>query len=385
MWAPQRALILPSTQDKISLLNRQAQPFPPRQTQNLQQNSNHLIAKRSLVFFSSTSRQRLPHRLRAAVDGEHQESEGEAGYSKDAERLYGSLSSRTERAGAEYGEGFVQFRLSGEPLVLDVDTLNDRLKVQGAARMRHAMCPDEAFGIVFNFDGVIADTRTLQRRAWMRLAKEEGLPFPRIERQLYDIPAQRAVTEVLQWTRDWGVAQRLAWRVAVLYTEEFSRASQPQSGLSEWLSALSKSKVPCAVVSNMDRVNLSEALERMGLGQFFQAKVTAEDGMETIAQRYLSAALKLGRPPNQCVVFAACPQSIVAARNCTMKAVGVLGEHKGYQLQHADLTCSRFSQLTVYNIRRLFANKGSEFMDLRFQYSGNGTAKRRITNATMDP
>jgi hypothetical protein len=59
----------------------------------------------------------------------------------------------------------------------------------------------------------------------------------------------------------------------------------------------------------------------MGLSEFFIASVTSEDGMETLAQRFLSAAIKLGRPPDHCVAFV--PGSlagITAAHNCTMKA-----------------------------------------------------------------
>lgn len=40
-----------------------------------------------------------------------------------------------------------------------------------------------------------------------------------------------------------------------------------------------------------------------------------------------------------------------------LQAVALQGAHRGYQLQQADLTCSNFSELTVYNIRRLFALK----------------------------
>lgn len=57
----------------------------------------------------------------------------------------------------------------------------------------------------------------------------------------------------------------------------------------------------------------------MQLWDFFQAQVTAEDGMETPAQCFLSAALKLGRPPNKCVVFDSSPAGVTAAHNCTMK------------------------------------------------------------------
>ncbi len=50
-------------------------------------------------------------------------------------------------------QGFIQFRLSGEPLRLGVDDLNERLKVRGAQRMRQAFRPDEAHAMLFNFDG----------------------------------------------------------------------------------------------------------------------------------------------------------------------------------------------------------------------------------------
>ncbi len=67
------------------------------------------------------------------------------------------------------------------------------------------------------------------------------------------------------------------------------------------------------------RLTINELLERLQLGHLFQAFVTAEDGMDTISQRFLSASIKLGRPPNQCVVFDGSPAGITAAHNCTMK------------------------------------------------------------------
>lgn len=67
------------------------------------------------------------------------------------------------------------------------------------------------------------------------------------------------------------------------------------------------------------RVTVNDMLAQADLGHFFQAFVTAEDGMDTISQRFLSASIKLGRPPNQCVVFESSPAGITAAHNCTMK------------------------------------------------------------------
>ncbi len=62
-----------------------------------------------------------------------------------------------------------------------------------------------------------------------------------------------------------------------------------------------------------------DLMAQMGIQHFFEARVTAEDGTETIAETLLSAAYKLQRPPNQCVVFDSSPSGIAAAHNCTMK------------------------------------------------------------------
>ena len=90
----------------------------------------------------------------------------------------------------------MEFRIGAQPLHLDVDTLNERLKVQGANRMRHAMRPDEAYGMIFSLDNVIVNTRQLQHKAWQRVAEEEGLELPSMERQIYEIRPERAITEV---------------------------------------------------------------------------------------------------------------------------------------------------------------------------------------------
>ena len=53
-------------------------------------------------------------------------------------------------------KGYIQYRFSGEPHRLDVDTLNEQLQMKGAARMRTSMKPDEAFGMIFDLEGSTA-------------------------------------------------------------------------------------------------------------------------------------------------------------------------------------------------------------------------------------
>lgn len=69
------------------------------------------------------------------------------------EALRGASSAANhKKIGAEYGEGFVQFRAGGAGALesLDVDALNERLSPSGALRLRRALvAPDEAHGVSY--------------------------------------------------------------------------------------------------------------------------------------------------------------------------------------------------------------------------------------------
>ncbi|EFJ12148.1 hypothetical protein SELMODRAFT_158239 [Selaginella moellendorffii] len=288
-----------------------------------------------------------------------------------------------EEIGAEYGEGFSGYRPRA-PLHVDVDYLNDRMQERGLQRIKYALKPDQAFGLIYSWDNVLADTRSVRLRAWERLAQEEGKIIgddPEKRRSIVCNSAKR-VLERLAWAEHGDDIWRLMNRLSEIYCEELSKV-EAMAGLREWLAALYSAGVPCAVASTLDRISLLDALVRMGLDKYFQAVVTEEDGMDSIAHKFLSAAVKLDRPPAKCVVFEDDPRGITAAHNCTMKAVALIGPHPAYELTQADLAVSSFNELSIINLRRLFANKGSEFMDLQKQNVGKNVQRRRLTVDTF--
>ena len=78
------------------------------------------------------------------------------------------------------------------------------------------------------------------------LASTLDFQAPLLPTALLELAAQ-----VLHWTRDWGRAQELAWRVAVLYAEQFEQLRDATLGVAQWLAALRKANTPCALVSHM--------------------------------------------------------------------------------------------------------------------------------------
>ncbi|OAY66811.1 Phosphorylated carbohydrates phosphatase [Ananas comosus] len=272
------------------------------------------------------------------------------------------------------------------PLKVDVDYLNNKLQECFLQRIRHAMKPDEAFGLIFSWDNVVADTRSLKLDAWRQLALEEGkdlLGDGHVQRNLLQASADHVLRKVLRWVGEESELERLKSRLVELYYENFLKLEAPMDGLKDWLDAVHTAGIPCAVVSSIERRCLVEALNRMGLTKYFQAIVSEEDGMDSIAHRFLSAAIKLDRKPSKCVVFEDDPRGIAAAHNCTMMAVALIGPHPAYELVQADLAVARFSELSVINLRRLFAVRGSSFMDLQKQPVENSPPKRRLRIDTI--
>ncbi|KAF0925882.1 hypothetical protein E2562_018686 [Oryza meyeriana var. granulata] len=290
-----------------------------------------------------------------------------------------------EAIGAEYGEGFETFRMDG-PLKVDVDYLNEKLQECFLQRIRHAMKPDEACGLIFSWDNVIADTDSLKLDAWRQLALEEGKDIPsacHVQKSILHGAADHVLRKVLYWAKEESQMERLKARLIELYYENLFKLDTPVKGLREWLDAVQTAGIPCAVASSLDRRCMIEALDRMALSKYFKAIVTDEDDMESIAHRFLSAAMKLDRKPSKCVVFEDDPRGVTAAHNCTMMAVALIGAHPAYELVQADLAIAKYSELSVINLRRLFAHKGISFMDLQKQIIERSPPKRKLTVDTI--
>uniref|UniRef100_A0A7R9VMB4 Uncharacterized protein n=1 Tax=Chlamydomonas euryale TaxID=1486919 RepID=A0A7R9VMB4_9CHLO len=290
---------------------------------------------------------------------------------------------RQAPAGSEWGEGFLQFRAAGEDERLDVDTLNERLRHVGAARLRHVQSPDEAFGMIFTLDGVVCDARRALVDAAAQMAQQLGVP-PLAQHQatalaLRTASMPRLLIDVLGWAADQRTAERLSFELSERYSQQLLTL-RAAPGLREWVGSLSKFNVPCAVVTSLDRRTAQALLQRLCLHDFFEAMVTGDEEFETVSQRLLSASMALKRPPNHCVVFGDSPQDITAAHNCTMKAVAVCSARPAYSLKNADLTVGNLSELTVYNMRRLFAGQGTDLMDLHKERDQDSSGRNKRKN-----
>lgn len=162
-------------------------------------------------------------------------------------------------------------------------------------------------GALFDWDGVIIDSSAHHEMSWELLAGEIGKPLPPDHFiRGFGMKNQVIIPQILQWTDEERQIETWSLRKEQLYREIIGREGiRPLPGVSELLRMLAAHGVPCAVASSTHRRNVETVFDAIGLREYFQAIVTAEDvgHGKPNPEVFLASAARIGRKPGECVVF----------------------------------------------------------------------------------
>ncbi|MBC7092839.1 beta-phosphoglucomutase, partial [Candidatus Bipolaricaulota bacterium] len=200
--------------------------------------------------------------------------------------------------------------------------------------------------VIFDLDGVIADTAEHHYRAWKRLAEELGIPCPSERKdQVRGVSRRRSLAIVLTGNPQANEddlqdlvteeeAERLMARKDGYYQELIQEIGSKDllPGVRELISDLRRQEVKAAVATVSK--NAGDVLERLGILEEFNAIVDGHSGARSkpAPDLFLQAAARLGVAPGECVVVEDAPAGIEAA-----EAAGMFGVAVGPQERFADV------------------------------------------------
>ncbi|HLG99342.1 MAG TPA: HAD family phosphatase [Bryobacteraceae bacterium] len=118
----------------------------------------------------------------------------------------------------------------------------------------------------------------------------------------------------------------------------------PLPGAAEWLSRLHQRGWRQAIASSAPRKNVEVVLEILGIANFFDAVVSAEDvsAGKPDPKVFLVAATRLGATPRECIVVEDAPMGVEAAHRAGMRCIGV---SRNGRLAAADLAVASLDEL----------------------------------------
>lgn len=196
-------------------------------------------------------------------------------------------------------------------------------------------------GALFDWDGVIIDSSGQHEESWTLLANEIGKPLPADHfLRGFGMKNQVIIPEILQWTTDPDEIHRYSLRKEFLYREIVrERGIEPLPGVIELLQMLEEHGVSCAVASSTHRENIETIFRLIGIREYFQAVVTAEDVSrgKPHPEVFLKGAEKIGCDPAHCVVFEDAHVGIDAGLAAGCKVIAVATTNPLEKLDKADL------------------------------------------------
>jgi HAD superfamily hydrolase (TIGR01509 family) len=200
--------------------------------------------------------------------------------------------------------------------------------------------------LIFDMDGVLADTAPYHMEAWRRLCAELGHPISdAIVRETFGQTNDVIVPKLLGAGADVGV---YGDRKEALYREVSRGRLQPYRHVDRALRAAKARGFRLAVGTSGPLANVQFLAQELAIADCFDRIVDRsqfEHG-KPAPDVFLEAARQLSAAPRDCAVFEDSVHGLRAARAAGMLVIGVVGTHDERTLaQYADVIVSDFLDL----------------------------------------
>jgi len=226
---------------------------------------------------------------------------------------------------------------------------------------------DYAWGLIFDVDGVIADTETLNARASVEMfAQLYGLTVkPEDFRPFVGTGDERYVEGVAE---KYGVpidTQAAVQRRAENFFRLLQSSPLPAApGVLQLVQAACETRhVKLAIATSGQKAKQFPVIEGTGLKlDWFDAVITGDDidHKKPHPQIYLRTADRLGIAPERCVVIEDAPAGVEAAKAAGMFCVAVTSTVSGDALKLADLVVASLAEVTLQSLAQQFRLAATE-------------------------
>jgi beta-phosphoglucomutase len=215
------------------------------------------------------------------------------------------------------------------------------------------------FGVVFDFDGVLADTEPLHLRAFRAVFARRGWALDDAsyyERYLGygDDDLVRVYGEDHGLRLDAGDRRSLLDEKDLVYRQDIETGTVLYAGAAACVRALA-ARFSLAIASGSRRVELLHILTSNGLVDAFPVIVSVDDVTRTKPdpEPYLTAAAQLGLAPRVCVAIEDSASGLASARSAGLRTIAVTTSSPASTLAAADRILRRVDEVTVGVIESL--------------------------------
>ena len=180
--------------------------------------------------------------------------------------------------------------------------------------------------VIFDMDGVIADTQKIHGELDHILLKECGIDIPghELSARFAGIPAEEVYRILLEEHGKSGDPGEMFQRKEQMFHDEIMKDVEGIEGSVELVHELHERGIPIAVASSTDREGINHILKTLGILELFKATVSGHEVPrgKPAPDVFLRAAELINTPPELCIVVEDGIGGVMGAQKAGMKVIG---------------------------------------------------------------
>jgi beta-phosphoglucomutase family hydrolase len=214
----------------------------------------------------------------------------------------------------------------------------------------------EIKAVLWDMDGVIADSGPYHLAAWQEIFGKRGVKFTTEDfKHIFGLRNDNIIRKTLGKELTQAEVEAIAREKEETFRRIAGRKIKPLPGALELLRLIKKQGLSMAIASSAPVENIELVTGTLGIADCFQALVTGHDVTEgkPNPQVFLLAAQRLGVEPANCLVIEDAVAGVTAAKRAGMYCLAVANNHSRQKLAEADLIVDTLEAVTMEDIKRL--------------------------------
>lgn len=209
--------------------------------------------------------------------------------------------------------------------------------------------------VIWDLDGVIIDSADEHRRAWQRLAREEGVTLTDADFWATFGKRNDDIFAILWGPLSPEELRRLADRKEAYFRELIRETAAPLPGAMELMQSLHEAGFSQALASSAPIENIQLISDVLGLERYLSVLVSGETVPrgKPAPDIFLKAATELGVEPARCLVIEDAVAGVEAAHAAGMRCIAVAGNRDLPGLRKAELMVRSLVEVDVERVRAL--------------------------------
>jgi len=214
----------------------------------------------------------------------------------------------------------------------------------------------EIAAVIWDMDGVLADTAPHHLLAWRETFAKRGIKFTEEDfMRGFGIRNDAIIRNVLGEQTTPEEIEAIAREKEATFRRIIGKDIKPLPGALDLLKALDENGIKMAIASSTVIENIHLIISSLGIEKYFEVIITGHDVTEgkPNPQVFLFAARRLGAEPKNCIVVEDAVAGVKAAKRAGMYCVAITSTHPREKLKEADLIVDTLEAVTVKDLERL--------------------------------